>query len=91
VGAPPGSPSDLPPQIGWIVAFSSSESVVADAAGTFAAAWTDLTTVNNTGVEAVDAVTSAPESGFGAATTFPVSLLDNLRSRACRPAGRGIS
>jgi hypothetical protein len=56
----------------------SSESVVADAAGTFVAAWTDLTTVNNMGVEAVDAVTSAPGGGFGAATSFPVTFLDNF-------------
>jgi hypothetical protein len=56
----------------------SSESVVADAAGTFVAAWTDLTTVNNMGVEAVDAVTSPPGSGFGATTTFPVTLFENF-------------
>ena len=56
----------------------SSESVVADAAGTFAAAWTDLTTVNDMGVEAVDAVTSPPGSGFGATASFPVTLLDNF-------------
>jgi hypothetical protein len=52
--------------------------VVADAAGTFVAAWTDLTTVNDMGVEAVDAVTSPPGSGFGATTSFPVTLLDNF-------------
>jgi hypothetical protein len=58
--------------------FVSSESVVADAAGTFVAAWTDLTTVNDMGVEAVDSVTSPPGSGFGATTTFPVTSLDNF-------------
>ena len=56
----------------------SSASVVADTAGTFVAAWTDLTTVNDMGVEAVDAVTSPPGSGFGATTSFPVTLLDNF-------------
>jgi hypothetical protein len=30
------------------------------------------------GVEAVDAVTSPPGAGFGATTTFPVTLLDNF-------------
>jgi hypothetical protein len=30
------------------------------------------------GVEAVDAVTSAPGGGFGAATSFPVTFLDNF-------------
>jgi hypothetical protein len=56
----------------------SSESIAADAAGTFTAAWTDLSTVNDMGVEAVDAVTSPPGAGFGATTTFPVTLLDNF-------------
>jgi hypothetical protein len=52
--------------------------VVADAAGTFVAAWTDLTTVNNMAVDAVDAVTSPPGSGFGATATFPVTSLGNF-------------
>jgi hypothetical protein len=52
--------------------------VAADSAGTFVIAWVALTTVNNTGVETVTVVTSPPGGAFGTATTFPVTLFDNI-------------
>ena len=58
--------------------FVSSESVVADAAGTFIVALVTTATVNNMGVETVNAFTSPPGGSFGTATTFPVTLFDNL-------------
>ncbi len=58
--------------------FVSSESVVGDAAGTFIVALVTTATVNNMGVETVNAFTSPPGGAFGPATTFPVTLLDNL-------------
>jgi hypothetical protein len=58
--------------------FVSSESVVGDAAGTFTVALVTIATVNNMGVETVNAFTSAPGGAFGPATTFPVTLFDNL-------------
>ncbi len=58
--------------------FVSTESVVADAAGTFIVALVTTATVNNMGVETVNAFTSPPGGAFGTATTFPVTLLDSL-------------
>jgi hypothetical protein len=58
--------------------FVSSESVVGDAAGTFIVALVTTATVNNMGVETVNAFTSPPGGAFGTATTFPVTLFDNL-------------
>ena len=58
--------------------FVSSESVVGDAAGTFIVALVTTVTVNNTAVETVNAFTSPPGGTFGNATTFPVTLFDNL-------------
>lgn len=58
--------------------FVIGESIAADAAGTFVVAWGDVATVNNVGVETVDAVTSAPGGGFGAATKFPVTTLGSF-------------
>lgn len=58
--------------------FVSSESVVGDVAGTFIVAPVTTVTVNNTAVETVNAFTSPPGGTFGTATTFPVTLLDNL-------------
>jgi hypothetical protein len=58
--------------------FVSTESVVADAAGTFIVALVTTATVNNMGVETVNAFTSPPDGAFGTATTFPVTLLDSL-------------
>jgi hypothetical protein len=58
--------------------FVSRESVVGDAAGTFVVALVTTATVNNMGVETVNAFTSPPGGAFGTATTFPVTLLDNL-------------
>ncbi len=58
--------------------FVSSESVVGDVAGTFIVALVTTVTVNNTAVETVNAFTSPPGGTFGTATTFPVTLLDNL-------------
>jgi hypothetical protein len=56
----------------------SSESVVGDAAGTFVVALVTIATVNNMGVETVNAFTSPPGGGFGTATMFPVTSFDNL-------------
>jgi hypothetical protein len=56
----------------------SSESVVGDAAGTFVVALVTIATVNNMGVETVNAFTSPPGGAFGTATTFPVNSFDNL-------------
>jgi hypothetical protein len=58
--------------------FVSTESVVGDAAGTFIVALVTTATVNNMGVETVNAFTSPPGGAFGTATTFPVTLLDSL-------------
>jgi hypothetical protein len=58
--------------------FVSSESVVADPAGTFIVALVTTATVNNMGVETVNAFTSPPGGAFGTAITFPVTLLDSL-------------
>ncbi len=58
--------------------FVSSESVVGETAGTFVVALVTTATVNNMGVETVNAFTSPPGGAFGTATTFPVTLLDNL-------------
>lgn len=58
--------------------FVSSESVVGDAAGTFVVALVTNETVNNMGVETVNAFTSSPGGAFGTATTFPVTLFGNL-------------
>jgi hypothetical protein len=58
--------------------FVSSESIVGDAAGTFIVALITNATVNNMGVETVNAFTSPPGGAFGTATMFPVSLFDNL-------------
>ena len=55
--------------------FVGSESVVGDAAGTFVVAFVTTATVNNMGVETVNAFTSPPGGTFGTATTFPVTLL----------------
>jgi len=51
--------------------FVSSESIVADTAGTFIVALVTNTTVNNMGVETINAYTSPPGGSFGTATTFP--------------------
>jgi hypothetical protein len=56
----------------------SSESVVGDAAGTFVVTLVTIATVNNTGVETVNAFTSPPGGAFGTATTFPVTSFENL-------------
>jgi hypothetical protein len=56
----------------------TGESVVGDAAGTFVVALVTDATVNNAGVEAVNAFTSPPGGAFGTATTFPVNLFDSL-------------
>ena len=58
--------------------FVSSEGVVGDAAGTFVVALVTVATVNNMGVETVNAFTSPPGGAFGTATTFPVTSFDNL-------------
>jgi hypothetical protein len=58
--------------------FVSSESVTGDTAGTFIVALVTTATVNNTGVETVNAFTSPPGGTFGTATTFPVTLFDKL-------------
>jgi len=58
--------------------FVSSETVVADTAGTFIVALVTNVTVNNMGVETVNAFTSPPGGAFGTATTFPVTFFDNL-------------
>jgi hypothetical protein len=55
-----------------------SVAVAGDSAGTFIVAWVAITTVNNMGVETVNAVTSPPGGAFGTATTFPVTLFDNM-------------
>jgi len=58
--------------------FVSSESIVGDAAGTFIVALVTTATVNNMGVETVNAFTSPPGGAFGTAAVFPVTLFDNL-------------
>ena len=55
-----------------------SVAVAGDFAGTFVVAWVALSTVNNMGVETVNAVTSPPGGAFGTATTFPVTFFDNI-------------
>jgi hypothetical protein len=74
---PAGSSTWSPPAL-LTSDFVSSESVVADATGTFIIALVTTTTVNNMAVETVNAFTSPPGGAFGTATTFPVTLFDNL-------------
>jgi hypothetical protein len=56
----------------------ASTTVAADSAGTFVIAWVALTTVNGSGVQTVTVVTSPPGGAFGTATTFPVTLYNNI-------------